>query len=466
MREEVDEVQLFPCEHKLCLHCMIDLQADTLKSQSKAICCKDCGEQVERFTHHRLKATRKRTRNEVMQNQELQNQELIQAFKDRDLPSVRNLLRSGAYVNAKDRHHGRTPLHEACIEGHVEVVIELVDEWDADFEANDYDGWTPLLRASDGGHQEVVRALLDRKADIHCKCSSGLTPLHRACSCGHVGTLQALLAGGANIHAKDGEGRTPLHTASYIGPLKIVKELISAGADIRAVNNYGEVPMEMALRHEESDIVKYLVKELYTSIFEHEGRLPIHAILKDTSFYGPTPLRKAREQDVLDTDDILKIITFLIAQTPGSLNAHNQDGDLPIHVACWTSANPKIVRFLIEQSPESFLVPRTSDGALTLHVALGRGASSDSDVIKMLLERHDPVTIMLRNNAGETPLHVACRRGASFEIVQSLCYHYKASVQAVTLQGDLPLVLACTISEPSLDVIYFLLKLYPDVVYP
>jgi ankyrin repeat protein len=73
---------------------------------------------------------------------------------------------------------------------------------------------------------------------------------------------------------------------------------------------------------------------------------------------------------------------------------------------------------------------------------------------------------MLRNNAGETPLHVAIGIGASFDIVESLIRNYKASVQVVTPQGDLPLFLACDSAEPFLDVIYLLLKLYPDVVYP
>jgi hypothetical protein len=72
---------------------------------------------------------------------------------------------------------------------------------------------------------------------------------------------------------------------------------------------------------------------------------------------------------------------------------------------------------------------------------------------------------MFGNDAGETPLHVACRRGAPFEIVQAVVCHYTASIQVVTPQGDLPLFLACATAEPSLDVIYSLLKRYPEEVY-
>jgi ankyrin repeat protein len=66
---------------------------------------------------------------------------------------------------------------------------------------------------------------------------------------------------------------------------------------------------------------------------------------------------------------------------------------------------------------------------------------------------------------GSLPLHVACRRGASFTVVQSLVNRHKASVKSVTPQGDLPLFLACEMAESSLDTIFLLMKLYPDLVY-
>jgi ankyrin repeat protein len=328
----------------------------------------------------------------------MQNEELIQAAQDGELPFVIDLLRSGANVNVKNQG-GLTPLHEACCNHHVEMVRELLDNWDVDIDTKNNAGWTPLLYAC------------------------------------------------------------------YNGPWEIVQLLLSAGADIRAVNDDGYLPIHEAVLGREWNVVMVLMKKLYASIFEHEGRLPLHALLEDAYLDG-TSLRDAFEQDVPDTEGVLDVMTFLVGQNLGSLSACNQDGELPLHVACATSTPVEIVRFLIEQAPESILVPRTTDGAYPLHVALERGASSDSDVIKMLLEHHDPVTITLRNNAGETPLHLACRCGVPFEIAESLVDHYKASVQAVTPQGDLPLFLACATVLPSLDVIYLLLKLYPNVVYP
>jgi hypothetical protein len=149
-------------------------------------------------------------------------------------------------------------------------------------------------------------------------------------------------------------------------------------------------PIDEALRQGTSDVVKYLLQESYASISDHEGRLPLHALLEDSSTDG-TSLGKALEQNVLSTDDVSEIIAFLV----------------------------------------------------------GRDSS----------------TIMLRNDAGETSLHVACRCGSPFETAKAVVRRHTTSVQCVTPQGDLPLFLACATDEPSLDVIYLLLKLYPDVVY-
>jgi ankyrin repeat protein len=70
-----------------------------------------------------------------------------------------------------------------------------------------------------------------------------------------------------------------------------------------------------------------------------------------------------------------------------------------------------------------------------------------------------------RDEDGSLPLHVACRCGVSFAIVQSLVGLYKASVKSVTSEGDYPLFLACEMPETSLDTIFLLMKLYPDLVY-
>jgi hypothetical protein len=103
-----------------------------------------------------------------------------------------------------------------------------------------------------------------------------------------------------------------------------------------------------------------------------------------------------------------------------------------------------------------------------LLAALRQNVLNTDDVVEILdsLVEQSPDWLRNRNQDGSLPIHVARYRGASFKIVQFLANRfYKASVKSVTPQGDLLLFLACEMPETSLDTIFLLLKLYPDLVY-
>jgi ankyrin repeat protein len=288
------------------------------------------------------------------------NQELIEASRVNNVPKVSRLLRAGADVNAK---HGFLTL-------------------------------TPLLWACYHDHEQVVQVLLEHGADIEAKDSQDWTPLHYACYKGRVAVVNELLSRGANNEAMNNRGSTPLHIASLNDHLAIVKALVSKGANILAANNQGEHPINvLAVSEGHSEVAKYLLQQLYATT----RRLPLHEVLKDLTWIGDPnssdipPLRAALDRNVLGTDDVVEIVEHLVDRNPALLRSRDQDGSLP--------------------------------------------------------------------------LHVACHHGAAFTIVQSLVDLYKASVNSVTPGGDLPLFLACEIPKTSLDTIFFLMKLYPDLVY-
>jgi ankyrin repeat protein len=286
------------------------------------------------------------------------NRELIEAARENNLPEIRRLLRVGADVNAKD-DYGNTPLHGASTKGHVQVVKELAEHG----------------------------------VDMELKTNAGMTPLHHACFNGHVAFVIELLSRGANIEAKTNQGNTHLHLASQCDHFLVVKALVSGGANILAANNQGNCSIHSAVIRRHSDVSKYLLQQLYAT----SRRLSLHELLKDLTWIGDPnissapPLRYALDQNVLGTNDVVEILEFLVSQNSELLTSRDQDGSLP--------------------------------------------------------------------------LHVACRRGASFTITQSLVDLYKASVKSVTSEGDLPLFLACEMPDTSLDTIFLLMKLYPDLVY-
>jgi ankyrin repeat protein len=310
------------------------------------------------------------------------DEELIEAADENDVSEVRRLLSVGADVNVKDGG-GRTPLHWASTNGHVQVLKELV-EHGADIEAKDRYGDTPLHKAAINDRLAVVNELLSPGDEIHANDSNGTTT-------SILGKRKS--RAGANTEAKTNEGDTPLHLASAHGHLAVAKALMCGGADIISANNEGRLPIHEAVRFRRPAVAKYLLQQLYATT----RRLPLHELVEDFTWIGDLksrdvpPLRFAINRNVLDTDDVVEIVEYLVDRDPTLLSSRDEDGSLP--------------------------------------------------------------------------LHLACRRGASFAIVQSLVKLYKASVKSVTPQGDLPLFLACEIPEPSLDTIFLLMKLYPDLVY-
>jgi hypothetical protein len=98
------------------------------------------------------------------------------------------------------------PLHSAAYFERLEVVQKLID-YDADIDARDEFGWTPLSWASRGHHFKdgsVLRLLLERGADVNAQANdNGFTPLHRASVNGALEVVRLLLEHGADVEADD-----------------------------------------------------------------------------------------------------------------------------------------------------------------------------------------------------------------------------------------------------------------------
>jgi ankyrin repeat protein len=153
--------------------------------------------------------------------------ELIRASGQGDIATVRALLEKGAYVNAKDKESGWTPLMAAALSGSVDVVKLLVLK-NADVNAKDKFSWTPLMIASRSGHVDIVRILLDAGADVNAKTNAGYTALMAAAKQGHPDIVKRLLARGADAQARDELGWRAITLAERNGHEDIVEMLKNA----------------------------------------------------------------------------------------------------------------------------------------------------------------------------------------------------------------------------------------------
>ena len=183
---------------------------------------------------------------ESSQDQTLQ---LQQAARDNNILTIEQLLQRPQDPDSK--LGATTPLYAASQGGHLEAVRLLLEaNADQDKATND-EGEAPLYVASQEGHLEVVRLLLEANADkdrANNAYDQWVTPLHIASQDGHMEIVRLLLEANADKDtATTDEGEFPLYIASQEGHLEVVRLLLEANADKdKATNDEGEFPLYIA----------------------------------------------------------------------------------------------------------------------------------------------------------------------------------------------------------------------------
>lgn len=169
-----------------------------------------------------------------MRTQEELNNLLFKAVSEKNIRDIENALDGGADVNAKNQYE-ETPLIRAIPSGYGvtneinEKVVKLLLKRRADVNAVDKNGKTPLHTASDlfkiESHFKIenmtteqlieyrsvmIRLLLDKNADINAKDKGGNTPLHLAAYFGADDVVKLLIERGANLDIENNSRKKPI----------------------------------------------------------------------------------------------------------------------------------------------------------------------------------------------------------------------------------------------------------------
>ena len=143
-------------------------------------------------------------------------------------------------------------LLQACLEGNEDALAHAVRHGALATRARDAMGATPLHMACLGGHLDIAAWCADQGLDVTTADAQGALPLHTACFNGHLDvarwlTTKAKISRKEALNQPDLQGGTPLHHAALGGSLKLCRWLLFHGADERATTVDGLTPERVAM---------------------------------------------------------------------------------------------------------------------------------------------------------------------------------------------------------------------------
>jgi ankyrin repeat protein len=336
---------------------------------------------------------------------------LIDAVKQGNRTAVRELLRTGAAVNAPGAD-GTTALHWAVRAGDVETA-QLLLKAGADAKAANRYGVTPLSVAATNGDATMVGALLSAGADPNATLPEGETVLMTAARTGKAAPVKALLAHGALVNAREKWlSETALMAAAAENHPEVVTLLAEYGADLNARSTALVFP-----------------KYTYNSSTMNATPLPRG---------GLTALHLAARQDALEGARAL-------IEAGADLNPTDPDGTSPLVMAIINRHND-VAALLVEKGAD----PNVADivGMTALYAAVDlrtlgplsnratpkpTGRLDNLGLVKLLLDHganpnarlKNPILARFRNagdqllNDGATPL-MRASKGTDLPVMRAL----------------------------------------------
>ena len=269
--------------------------------------------------------------------------------------------------------------------------------------------WTLLHSAAFRNRHDFIRDLVAHNANINAIDDSGSTPLHLSASHGCTEATRALLELGADMEHKNSKGEMPAHVAAR-GSVSCMEAFINSGFDLNTRGPGYETVLHIAARYHNDEMVKYLLKK-------QKANLDINA----RNCAGQTPLQLAGSNS-----DIMR----LLLRHGASMVVKDSHDKTPAHYAAHggiRGLEPESLRAFIDAGFK--LSTQTRKGQTVLHYA---ALYNNTQEVEYLLEQPGAGAIInAQDTSGATPLAwVAFRSfGPERESMISLLLRYGADLE-------------------------------------
>ena len=344
---------------------------------------------------------------------------------------------------------GVLPLHIACSSGSLEMV-KLVSHCNTNTRITS----TCTL---------ISRSIM--------KEVEGDTPLHIACRYKEDVIVKYLIEEcHCDPQIKNSKGALALHIACAVGSLSIVRLVsncdvntgLSSEWDFRKLNLVpGDTPLHIACLNNSIEIVKYLTEECHCDpqIQNCQGVLPPHIAFEKKS---PLMMKLVRwhphNRDIVTVGYLKEgkhVVCYQVLRWIASYLRDNQDedGNTILHIACRpcvdVSRSLLVVKCLIEEKYCSPCV-LNNEGELPLHVA----CSQLSLEIVKLVSNCDVSS--KTKTTGDSPLHIACKY-STVGVVKYLFKQHRCDLTAVNNSDETCLETAVMYGQ--LDIVKYLIDI-------
>uniref|UniRef100_A0A0K2TKJ7 Transient receptor potential cation channel subfamily A member 1 homolog [Aplysia californica] n=1 Tax=Lepeophtheirus salmonis TaxID=72036 RepID=A0A0K2TKJ7_LEPSM len=342
------------------------------------------------------------------------------------LDTVKLLLANKANPKCIDIDE-RTPLHEACQEGNVEVVNAIISESEANFST------------------DFVKELIQKKD------GEGNTSLSIAVSSGSIKIVELLLEYGANVNSKNKHSVSVLHCAARTGQIESVELLVEHSAEVNVVNSLIQTPVYIAASNNNVKVIEYLVNNgCNPNIQDSNGFTPLHIACKEGNVEAVEVLIAFKTNvDLLDYDDRSCLYIAALYNKPevlkallendkcnGLISVNDLFDNLPLHVAS-KEGNVEIVHLLINAGSD--IDKKNEDEMTALHLASLNGRVK---VVEEIL-KSDRCAISDIDEDSNTALHIACTNRRF--LVSKKLLEYGADIQSRNVKKWTPLDCAASV---------------------
>ena len=313
-------------------------------------------------------------------------------------------------------HKGLGTFHLACLNGHTEVVSNLLAVGVSP-EVTTNSLITPLMMGSWNGHSVIVSTLLTSGADPNMADNDGWTPLMVGSQNGHNKVVEVLLEAKVNPNAFNKDGETAVYLASGYGHSVIVSTLLTSGADPNIANSNKWTPLMISSQEGHNEVVQLLLKaKVDPNSCSKDGVTAIYwACWNGHSVVVSTLLTAGADPNMAGNDwwTLLMIgsqnghieVVELLLKAKVDTNAYLEDGTTAIYLSC--------------QNGQSFVVSTLLTSGADPNMAKHNGwtplmigsKNGHNEVVELLLKATADPNACLQN--GTTPIYITSRYGHS-----------------------------------------------------